>query len=651
MSHDSNQAILTLKNDKPVLEFVGVGRSEHVQYLNGILKDATEAVGGTFVQSPFYAALGQQEITVHPIGGACMSSDGTGAHGVTNHIGEVFTGNGKEIHHGLIVTDGAVIPTALGVNPFATITALAERSVEHAAAAKYINAKIDLKTKNHILDLFGEPGQYDKPEDDLKLKRAMTIRTAAAVNVVERTRAAKASGFGFSEVMSGYIHVGEGIAGDKLSDYETAAKTAKGLCEQARFFLSVKAWDTNAIVNRADHPAMLTGTFTCAGLRGSPFMVQRGDFQLFNVDDKAPGTKNLTYDFDMNSVNDEEYHFHGYKVVDSSCALSPMRFWTAASTLYVTISEKDTKKVLGRGMMHIQPSDFLSEVLTLQPSGKNLLARLSSTASFMGYFAKQSASLFLAPLTWQQYPSVTYTGYINDTSPDDTIEIIARDGVKTLLHMWESRNPTIETKTIFLIPGASVDQQIFALPTIEVNAVNYFTRAGYKVYVTVHRICQLMIAENNWTTYDSRHDIRACLEWIRSHSEPEKNQPVYCVSHCMGSVAFSCGLLDGTIPTDWIKGISCSQVFFNPIWATLNLVKACVGPIPFDKLYNAFGGKWFSCSSSKDDSYFQQLVNQILRFYPDSRSEICNNVSCHRCSLIFGRYVLSVPYQMPGDWC
>lgn len=637
MSHDSNQAILTLKDDKPILEFAGVGKSEHVQYLNGILKDATEAVGGTFVQSPFYAALGQQEITVHPIGGACMSFDGTGAHGVTNHFGEVFTGNGKEIHPGLIVTDGAIIPTALGVNPFATITALAERSVEHAAAAEYIDAKIDLKTPNHILDLFGEPGQYDKPGEDLKLKRAMTIRTAAAVNVVERTRAAKASGFGFSEVMSGYIHVGEGIKGDKLSDYETAAKTAKGLCEQARFFLSVKAWDTNATVNRADHPAMLTGTFTCAGLPGSPFMVQRGDFNLFNVDDKAPGTKNLTYDFDMNSVNNEEYHFHGYKVVDSSCALSPMRFWTAASTLYVTISEKDTRKVLGRGMMHIQPSDFLSEIFTLQPSGKNLLARLSSTVGFMGYFAKQSASLFLAPLTWQQYPSVSYTGYINDTSPDDTIQIVARDGVKTLLHMWEPRNPSIETKTIFLIPGASVDQQIFALPTIEVNAVNYFTRAGYRVYVTVHRICQLMIAENNWTTYDSRHDIRACLEWIRKQPGPEHNQSVYCVSHCMGSVAFSCGLLDGTIPTEWIKGISCSQVFFNPIWATLNLFKACAGPIPFDKLYNAFGGKWFSCSSSKDDSYFQQLVNQILRFYPDSRSEICNNVSCHRCSLIFGR--------------
>jgi choline dehydrogenase-like flavoprotein len=127
-----NQAILTLKNDKPSLKFLGVGRSEHVKQLNNLLAQATTAVGGTFVGSPFYA-MGEQEITVHPIGGACMSNDGTGRSGVTNHFGEVFTGRNHKTHPGLVVTDGAVIPTALGANPFATITALAERSVEHVA--------------------------------------------------------------------------------------------------------------------------------------------------------------------------------------------------------------------------------------------------------------------------------------------------------------------------------------------------------------------------------------------------------------------------------------------------------------------------------------------------------------------------------------
>jgi hypothetical protein len=65
MSHDSNQAVMRMgENDKPALTFLGVGRSDHVKYLNGILAKATNAVGGTFINSPFFAALGQQEVCI-----------------------------------------------------------------------------------------------------------------------------------------------------------------------------------------------------------------------------------------------------------------------------------------------------------------------------------------------------------------------------------------------------------------------------------------------------------------------------------------------------------------------------------------------------------------------------------------------------------
>lgn len=60
--------MLTLKDDKPVLEFIGVGRSEHVKELHHKLEQATKAVGGTFVPHPWFSLLGKQQITVHPIG-------------------------------------------------------------------------------------------------------------------------------------------------------------------------------------------------------------------------------------------------------------------------------------------------------------------------------------------------------------------------------------------------------------------------------------------------------------------------------------------------------------------------------------------------------------------------------------------------------
>ena len=71
MSHDDNQAILSLKDDKPHLQFLGVGRSDHVQHLNHVLAEATSKIGGTYINSPFYALLGQDEV------GSCTPSRST----------------------------------------------------------------------------------------------------------------------------------------------------------------------------------------------------------------------------------------------------------------------------------------------------------------------------------------------------------------------------------------------------------------------------------------------------------------------------------------------------------------------------------------------------------------------------------------------
>ncbi|KAK3327511.1 hypothetical protein B0T19DRAFT_357224 [Cercophora scortea] len=654
MSHDSNQAVLSLQDDKPVLEFLGVGRSDHVKKLNHMLQRATEAVGGTLVQNPFFALMGQQQVTVHPIGGACMARDGTGMTGVTNHVGEVFTGTGSETYDGLIVTDGSVVPTSLGANPFATIAALAERSVDAYAKSKGL---VISDKPNKLLDLFGEPQHLPERCRPLQKRQIQAIREEQvsideADKAIQSANDIKAGGFGFTEVMSGFIHYDPNLKADNRETYELACRTATSLCESARFFLSVQSFNTISIVNSAQHRGLLTGTFACPSIPGSPFMVSRGEFNLFILDNKAPGTRNLTYDFDMTGVNGRRLHFHGYKVVDSSVALAPVQFWKSTSTLYVTVSEhvpgmcadlNDEEawrrgRVLAKGIMHIKAGDFLSEIMTLTPTGSHLLKKVASAASFLTYFTRKSMSLFLAPLTPLQYPSQTYSGFINNTPPDQSIAIYAADQVCTRMHIWEPTsypdNDKKNIKNLFMIPGAAVDHQIYALPTIRFNAVNYLTRAGYRVFITVHRIGQLMVAENNWTTYDARLDIKACLEYIRKQ---HGNDKIYTIAHCMGSVAFSCGLLDGTIPTEWISGITASQVFMNPIWNTVNMAKVMAGPVPMDKIYTLLAGSWFSCSTSRDDSYVQAAINQFLRLYPQPRREICNNAACHRCSLVFGR--------------
>jgi len=64
----------------------------------------------------------RNNITVHPLGGCVLADDRE--HGVTNaspaKFGEVFG------YSGLYVADGAIVPTATGSNPVATISALSE---------------------------------------------------------------------------------------------------------------------------------------------------------------------------------------------------------------------------------------------------------------------------------------------------------------------------------------------------------------------------------------------------------------------------------------------------------------------------------------------------------------------------------------------
>lgn len=372
-------------------------------------------------------------------------------------------------------------------------------------------------------------------------------------------------------------------------------------------------------------------------------MVLRGEFQLFNHDSREPSTRNLTYTFDMVNPSGEVLQFSAYKIVNPSVAFNPLAFWRATSTLYVTIT-KPSGKVVGRGTLHIQPSDFASELATLQPTGPSLYGKVRSVVSFLSFFTKQSANIFFSPLSRLSYPTPVLGGLVNITSISETYAVIASDDVKTTMQMWNPIGTETDeaAPTILFIPGAAVDHQIFALPTIEKNAIDYFTESGYRCYCVTHRVGKTMAALKGYTTFDARLDIQAGLALIRKLHETEIKAPaekVYVVAHCAGSVALSSGLLDGTIPAEWIRGITASNVFMNPMFAKVNLIKASM-PVPMNLIYSKLAGSWFNCTSSTDDSLVQQAINQVLRLYPVGEpKEICNSVVCHRSSLVFGRYV------------
>jgi cholesterol oxidase len=87
------------------------------------MRKISEAAGGVFLDSLLWRWPLRKLFTAHPLGGCVMSDDPQ--QGVVNEYGEVWG------YPNLYVADAAIIPTAVVVNPSATITALAERVAFH----------------------------------------------------------------------------------------------------------------------------------------------------------------------------------------------------------------------------------------------------------------------------------------------------------------------------------------------------------------------------------------------------------------------------------------------------------------------------------------------------------------------------------------
>lgn len=97
---------------------------------------ASAGTGGTVLPNPIWklplpGVKNRGPLMIaHPLGGCRMGRDRRD--GVVNHKGQVFDASQpglQAVHEGLVVLDGAMIPSSLGINPSLTIATLSERAI------------------------------------------------------------------------------------------------------------------------------------------------------------------------------------------------------------------------------------------------------------------------------------------------------------------------------------------------------------------------------------------------------------------------------------------------------------------------------------------------------------------------------------------
>jgi cholesterol oxidase len=143
VADDDASGRLRLQNDRAVVDWPGYSSAPQRVRAEAKVRAMIEAAGGVFEPNPFaLTAFGGNRIIAHPLGGCAMGADAE--QGVVAHDGRVFdpTQGLQGVHEGLYVCDGAAVPSAIGVSPLLSLTALAERAM--VLAARRLGRTLDL---------------------------------------------------------------------------------------------------------------------------------------------------------------------------------------------------------------------------------------------------------------------------------------------------------------------------------------------------------------------------------------------------------------------------------------------------------------------------------------------------------------------------
>ncbi|HYW48669.1 MAG TPA: GMC family oxidoreductase [Bryobacteraceae bacterium] len=157
------------------------GQQQIFTRMNQELRRHAHALRSNFISNPTWSMFNLGHlITAHPLGGCPMGDDYL--QGAVDPFGRVFAGDGS-VHEGLYVTDGSVIPSALGVNPFLTISALterfAERKIQQLGGNQY-------PQPNTVVSMAGidplDVAGYNEGQLEALFRRCPTMKIDAIVN-------------------------------------------------------------------------------------------------------------------------------------------------------------------------------------------------------------------------------------------------------------------------------------------------------------------------------------------------------------------------------------------------------------------------------------------------------------------------------------
>ena len=600
MTHDDSGGAMSLAADQLRIDWPGVGRQPIFERVDAQLEAATAPLGGTFVRNPIWKNFLQSQgdlITVHPLGGCAMGADG--AHGVVNHKGNVFAGAGSTTHEGLYVTDGAVIPRSLGVNPLLTISALAERTC--ALLAQDRNWTIDYRLPSKA--------PIDRPTPPV------------------------ATGIQFTETMRGFFSLAT------QSDFAAAAQEGQRLGQTLEFTLTIDVDDLAAMIRDESHTAALYGTVTAPLLSAQPLEATEGRFTLLNQDPADPTTRLMTYQMRLMSPTGAHYFFSGFKRVHNDQA--GLDLWADTTTLYITVyaGTDAGAPVMGKGILTIAPADFARQMTTMQvTNAADPVARLTALATFGRFFAGSLWEVF-GPVTGGA-PDSWSVGRSSRLVPAAATPLRRKRPLRTPvpeIHDFSAADGTRLRFTrylggdhgpVLLAHGLGVSSSIFSLDTVDTNLVESLCAAGYDVWNLDFRASIALPSSEGLFDGDTiaTQDFPAAVDYIRKVTAVPSIQAVV---HCFGSTTWFMAMLAGM---SGVRSFVCSQIATHTQGKPMTQLKT---GLHVPEFLEQLGIKSLNAYAGVHPGWQDQLLNVALLAYPIPFHEWCNQDVCRRIAFMY----------------
>lgn len=577
MSHDDADGRLVLEDGRVSVAWPDVGKKPAFGRVAEKVRSAVRATGGTYVPNPLWSRLlGHSLITVHPLGGCPIGSDA--GRGVVDRDCRVFSGpSGTDVHEGLLVCDGSVLPRSLGVNPLITISAVAERAMIRLGAQ--LGRDIDVQPA---------PRQPRRPPAE-----------------------ADRVGIRFTERMAGELRAADG-----------------GAPFAASFTATIVAEDLDAFLNDKAREAQLVGTVAIPPLSPAPLTIQGGSWNLFIEDADRVETKRMVYRMPVTAPDGTGYLVSGNKYVHDDQGFD---LWRDTTTLHTEVraGSDGSGELLFEGMLHIEPADLIRQLRTFTVTGApDFGSRMKAIARFGRFFAGELFESFGGPFARSDLfdPAAVRVKRPLRTAPPQIHHFETSDGKRLRLSRYQGG----DKGPLIFAHGLGVSSQIFTIDTIETSLLEYLYAAGYDCWLLDYRASiSLPYAAETFSADDvAQLDYPTAVEQVRAATGAES---VQMLAHCYGAMSFTMAMLSG------LKGVRAavlSQISAHadvPWWP-----QRALAWLRAPDLMAIIGTRHLDARAGKDRNRVSSLIDRILAFYPFRPEHRTRSATGRRITALYG---------------